>query len=1040
MDARSVRSWAGGAIRLLAALVALSAPPALLAAVVGNPLPALPIDWSRVVESIQAGLVPSSVWVNVLTVVAWLAWTVLLGMLTIEVVAVVRNRPSVPAIPIWIRRAAQILVAAEVAFAGHGQQSLAAPTPGPPFVAATAPMDDSGALPAEAAVDGRLVTVGEGDSWGGFAADVLGDGSLGPQLRTANVGCDVGAGETVTESSAFVEPGWRLLIPAHLDGAPPGVQLPAAEGAADAKVGSTIGVDTEEQDPGWKLLVPGAAPNEAAPAVSDERVVVKRGDTLWDLADEHLDDAYRWPEIYEENRGEPQPDGGALTDPDLIQPGWVLDLPSGADADDAAAVHPAERDAVADAEEDQVPPSSVEAPAADDEAGAAEASAASNDTRDPETGAEDVSMPAVETEPAPTVAPTHPEPTEHVRPTDDAQADDIALVPIAAAGTVAAGLVLTLDRIRRARLRRRQPHHRIPLSTGAAATAEQRLRSHADPDADRLLNLALRELSSHYADHRPGPPVVLASHSPAEVAVHLDVAATASPDGWERHDDDHTWSRQRPARLDTLESHLGTPSRFPALVTLGTLPGGRVALLNLAHAGCVHLDADEEAARRLMEAWALELATTPRADALDVVTVAIDDLPDGLERLRKLSGADELRQVLSQPHSNGQTNLPRTVILAADLPADVSVLLRTASDLRGDLVAVVSGLEPRNGNWSVFLEGSGRARLDPADITFDLLDLGSEAAPMTAKLIEQALHDPEQLVQFPDEDKPETIHLDGAGPEPEPDIAEASTEEPTTEVRVLGPVEIVGTVEPFRTNKTMELIVYLALHRSGAGADTLLEALWPGQEPRRARLYTEASRARKSLGTASDGTPHFPDAELGRYGLADSVALDHERFTVAVTAARRDRTNAIDHLQRALMLVRGVPLSATASEYAWATNELYSLAQEVVDAAHDLARLCLEAERYDDAIWAAERGLLADPLAEVLVRDLMEAAAATGNTARVHAAMTRLRRQVAEDADANDADDWLHPETLSLFNTLVGKPAAVSSAGSVGGRPGVSSF
>jgi two-component SAPR family response regulator len=118
------------------------------------------------------------------------------------------------------------------------------------------------------------------------------------------------------------------------------------------------------------------------------------------------------------------------------------------------------------------------------------------------------------------------------------------------------------------------------------------------------------------------------------------------------------------------------------------------------------------------------------------------------------------------------------------------------------------------------------------------------------------------------------------------------------------------------------------------------------------------------------------------------------------------------------MLVRGVPLSATATEYAWATNEVYSLAQEVVDAAHDLAQLSLEAERYDDAIWAAERGLLADPLAEVLVRDLMEAAAATGNTSRVHAAMSRLRRQVADANDANDADDWLHPETLAMFERL----------------------
>lgn len=188
-------------------------------------------------------------------------------------------------------------------------------------------------------------------------------------------------------------------------------------------------------------------------------------------------------------------------------------------------------------------------------------------------------------------------------------------------------------------------------------------------------------------------------------------------------------------------------------------------------------------------------------------------------------------------------------------------------------------------------------------------------------------------------------------------------------------------------------------------------------------MKTEASRARKALGAAPDGSPHFPDAELGRYRLADSVSLDHDRFKTALAAARRAPDSAIEHLRRALLLIRGVPLSATATEYAWAANELYALAQEVVDAAHDLAQLSLAAERYDDAIWAAERGLLTDPLAEVLVRDLMEAAAATGNTARVHAAMTRLRRAVAENGDANDADDWLHPDTIRCFEALASPKA-----------------
>jgi len=998
------RRWPTVVRGLLAAL-ALAAlivgAPVLLVREVGWPLPTTVPSWGEVSRSITTGAIEDATIIKALAVLVWFAWANFAAGVLVEVSATARDgvarrvaglgaaqhlaanllatisvamalltRPTAPAsaTPTDLRVAFQSVMPEP----SHALIDLAAHEPAPAMLTANESLAVGGALGANASSVGAATSLYEvqfGDTLWDLTDRLLGDGMLWREIRDLNVGRQQSDGATIT-------------------------------------------AETEDLRPGWTLRVPGRGSSEP----SADSVVVERGDTLWDLADEHLDDPYRWPEIYEENRDDPQPDGGALTDPDLIQPGWVLDLPAPEGADAAVSDEVAESVPHQATDHDRADALDIQ-PADDPTTTDDERGASPHENRDLEPQREAADQPREAA--APTPAPPSPvDPVADAEHSANEQADGLALVPIAAAGTIAAGLVLTLDRIRRARLRRRQPHHRIPLPSGDDAAAEQRLRAHANPDADRLLNLALRELSGHYPDHRPSPPVVLVSHGPADVAVHLDVASDASPDEWERHDVDHTWSRHRPATLDALHAHLGTPSRFPALVTLGALPGARIGLLNLAHAGCLHLDGDEDTARRLMAAWALELATTPRADALDVITVGIDGLPDSLERLTTLADGDELRGVLAQPHSNGRTNLPRTVILAAGLPSEVSVLLRTTSELRGDLVAVVSGLQPRSGNWSLHIEGGTRARLDPEDVTFDLVDLGSEAAPMTAKLIEQALHDPDQLVQLPDDDESETIDLDGPVPEPEPDATEEPDGEPTTDVCVLGPVEIVGTVEPFRTNKTIELIVYLALHRRGADADTLLEALWPGQEPRPARLYTEASRARKSLGTAPDGSPHFPDAELGRYRLADSVALDHERFTAAVAAARRDPTNAIDHLRRALMLVRGVPLSATATEYAWATNELYALTQEVVDASHDLAQLCLEAERYDDAIWAAERGLLADPLAEILVRDLMEAAAATGNTARVHAAMTRLRRHVAEDADASDADDWLHPETVATFERV----------------------
>ena len=57
--------------------------------------------------------------------------------------------------------------------------------------------------------------------------------------------------------------------------------------------------------------------------------IVERGDTLWDFADEQLDDPTRYPEIVAASEEITQPDGRQLTDPDLILPGWTLHVPTG---------------------------------------------------------------------------------------------------------------------------------------------------------------------------------------------------------------------------------------------------------------------------------------------------------------------------------------------------------------------------------------------------------------------------------------------------------------------------------------------------------------------------------------------------------------------------------------------------------------------------------------------------------------------------------------------------------------------------------------
>ena len=58
-------------------------------------------------------------------------------------------------------------------------------------------------------------------------------------------------------------------------------------------------------------------------------VTVQRGDSLWRIARIHLGSGNRWREIFDLNRGRVQPDGRTLRNPDLIQIGWMLELPAG---------------------------------------------------------------------------------------------------------------------------------------------------------------------------------------------------------------------------------------------------------------------------------------------------------------------------------------------------------------------------------------------------------------------------------------------------------------------------------------------------------------------------------------------------------------------------------------------------------------------------------------------------------------------------------------------------------------------------------------
>ncbi|MDQ2960789.1 MAG: LysM peptidoglycan-binding domain-containing protein, partial [Candidatus Dormibacteraeota bacterium] len=63
-------------------------------------------------------------------------------------------------------------------------------------------------------------------------------------------------------------------------------------------------------------------------ALTSDRYVVRGGDTLWGIASRRLRDARRWPTIWRDNAHRSEPAGRRFNDPDLIVPGWTLDVPT----------------------------------------------------------------------------------------------------------------------------------------------------------------------------------------------------------------------------------------------------------------------------------------------------------------------------------------------------------------------------------------------------------------------------------------------------------------------------------------------------------------------------------------------------------------------------------------------------------------------------------------------------------------------------------------------------------------------------------------
>jgi DNA-binding SARP family transcriptional activator len=229
-------------------------------------------------------------------------------------------------------------------------------------------------------------------------------------------------------------------------------------------------------------------------------------------------------------------------------------------------------------------------------------------------------------------------------------------------------------------------------------------------------------------------------------------------------------------------------------------------------------------------------------------------------------------------------------------------------------------------------------------------------------------------------------------------------------VLLLGPLELTGCKKKQpRRQATTELIAYLATRRRPASRDELLEALWPGDDPRRsaARFYQAASEARRLLGDAfrRDRDTYALDRDQLRIDLDELDRLRRE-----AEATMGDEQLAL--LEHALALFRGEPLAGI--DALWAETEQRRLTALRADLLEHAGRLRLDSGDATRALEYADAAAALDASNERPVQLAMHAEAALGRRDAVVVRYERLQREL-------DARFGLEPsrETKVLYRRLL---------------------
>ncbi len=481
-----------------------------------------------------------------------------------------------------------------------------------------------------------------------------------------------------------------------------------------------------------------------------------------------------------------------------------------------------------------------------------------------------------------------------------------------------------------------------------------------------------------------------------------------------------------------------------ALVQLGVDDDGSDVLVDLEACGTLAIDAQPSQAESVVRALAAGLASSLYAEVAHLITVSLPvEVLLGhrnAHRADSIDAAFDLAAALvGSTSTNERTSFElRSLRTGGEMWEPAVILLRDA-DFRG--VDVEQLQEPAPGHGVAVVAAVGPTdlaaaparlvgetdgwRLEVAGTAIGMTPIGLDRADVDA--VVDVLHDAQQPLVWLDE-APAGDGNPGGAFEPSEPFEPSESMEPMEHaivVRLLGGVEVTdreGTPGRFERSKTVELIAWLATHRSRSTRGAARTALWE-LDVRDATFANVVSEARRALGRLIP--PPAGEEWVGRtlteqLPLHPWVVTDAQLIEERLDRARlQPPAQAIDTLRPAVEMITGMPFADTS--YLWPDAEgiTSNLVLLAISASAELAGHALSVGDTDLVFWATGRGLAVLPGHEELIALRMRAHARSGDLAGVRQEWESYERVIVADAWS---DGEPAPKLLTLRRELLTTP------------------